>query len=257
MQVHAALGASGGPRGERDERDLVGGRVHRPVRPGPGRGQPGQVPGRVPAEQGDPQAVHVRLGQIPYRTGVAQGVADPRQRADGGQLRRARLRQYGDGDPARLHDGEPAGGQPGRRRPAQQYPVARHDAQIVRQHLGDAVHRLPQLSVAPDAPVAGTQRGAVRAPFLDGAVQQFMPAVQPVGVTRRGIVQEELRPLLRRREMVAREGVGVGARGVAGRLGMRAGDAYGRVGGGCGRVRRGIRLHEGSPPCRLWSVSFG
>lgn len=260
VEVHTALGASGGPRSERDEGDLVGGRVDRPVGAGAGvRGrQPGEVAGAAAAEQGGPQAVHVRVGQarplrqarrlrqVLRRPRVAQRVAHLGQRADGGQFARPRLRQYGHRHRARLHDGEPARRQPGRGGPAQQHPVPGHHPQVLGEHMGDAVHRLPQLAVAPHAPVGGAQRGTVRAPLLHRAVQQLVPAVQPVGVAQPWIVQEELRPLLRRWQMVAREGVGV-----------RTGDAYGRVGGGCGRVRRGIRLHQGSPPCRLRSVSFG
>lgn len=253
VEMHTALGLPGGPRGERDQRDLVGGRVDRPVRAGAGvRGrQPGQVPGVLAAVQRGPQPLHVRLGQIRGRPRVAQRVAHPGEGADGGQLARPGLRQDGHGDRARLHDGEPAGGQPRCGGPAQQHPVAGHHAQIAGQDVRDAVDGLPQLPVAPDAPVARVQRGAVGPPLLDRAVEQLMTAVEPIGVLRPGRAEEEPWPLVRWWQVVARE-----------RVGVRAGDAYGRVGGG-GRVRRalrrgrGIRLHEGSPPCRFWSVSFG
>ncbi|CAO0837863.1 hypothetical protein SMICM17S_04174 [Streptomyces microflavus] len=164
VEVHTALGASGGPRGEGDQRDLVGGRC--PLR-GTGRSRSA----RPPAGSGP-------RGR-PHRTGSSAAPPRPpwpgprpsaRRTARGSPGRSSRwwtvhscvLGQYGHGDRARLHDGEPARGQPGCGRSAQQHPVAGHHGQVVGEHMGDAGPRgLPQLAVAPDAPVAGAQRGAV------------------------------------------------------------------------------------------------
>lgn len=140
-------------------------------------------------------------------------MADACEGTDGGELRRPLLGQHRHRDRTGLHHGEPAGREPGCGGSAQQHPVAGNDAQIVRQHLGDPVHPVPQIPVAPDSAVGGPEGGAAGAEAGGGAVEQLVAAVQPVRVGQFGKVEDQLRPVLGGREVVAREGVRVRARG--------------------------------------------
>ena len=69
-----------------------------------------------------------------------------------------------------------------------------------------------QVAVRPRARRRRKQARAVGAESLDHVVQQLGRAVQPVGVVQLGQVEEELGPLVRRRQVVAAERVDVGGR---------------------------------------------
>jgi len=109
-------------------------------------------------------------------------------------------------DAARLHDGEPAGGQHGVVRRAQQHTVARHQAHVPDQHVGDAVGALLQVGIGPghagrpDADAPAASLGHV-------AVEQFGGAVQALGKPELGQFEQEHRLLFGRRQVVAGEGV--------------------------------------------------
>ncbi len=204
MEVRAALRLPGRAGGEGDQGDVVGGGRHRVERP-VGRGTVQQVVTGAAAEGGDAQVRDLGLHEVVEGAHVAQGVPDLGERADGGQLVRPLLGQHGDGDRARLQHGQPAGGQPGSGGPAQQHPVAGHHAEVRGEQMGQPVHPGAQLAVRPDPAVGRAERGPVARP----AVQQFGGAVQPLGVAQLRQVEAELGPLVRRREMVAGEGVDV------------------------------------------------
>lgn len=81
------------------------------------------------------------------------------------------------------------------------------------QDLGDPVHAVPQLAVAPDVAVAAPEGRTVGTEPAGGAVEQLVPAVEAVRIGQFGEVEDQLGPVLGGWEMVAREGVGVRARG--------------------------------------------
>ncbi len=222
VEVHTAFGAAGGAGGEGDQRDVVGGRVDRRERLVRGaRDAQQQVVGRVPAVRRDPQPRDLRLRQVVDRPYVAQRVGDVGDGAHGGQLVRALLGEHRDGDPARLQDRQPARGEPGCGGPAQQHPVAGHDAQFGGQDVGDPVHPGEEVPVRPR--IAGRRAEGRALRWL--AAEEFGGAVQPFGVVQLGQVEGEFGPLLRGREVVAGEGVDVGR----------------------GRRLQGVAVHGGSP----------
>lgn len=193
VEVHTALGTAGGAGGEGDQRDVVGGRVDRRERLVRGaRDAQQQVVGRVPAVRRDPQPRDLRLRQVVDRPYVAQRVGDVGDGAHGGQLVRALLGEHRDGDPARLQDRQPARGEPGCGGPAQQHPVAGHDAQFGGQDVGDPVHPGEEVPVRPH--VAGRRAEGWALRWL--AAEEFGGAVQPFGVVQLGQVEGEFGPLL-------------------------------------------------------------
>lgn len=212
VEVHAALGAPGRARRERDQGDVVGGGRHGLVRLGQPGDAPEEVVGPLAAERRDAQPGHLGLHQVVHGPGVAQRVRDPGDGADRRQLLRPRLREHGDGDRACLHHGQPTGREPRRGGAAQQHPVPRPYAQLTAEQMRDPVDAAQQLPVCPHLPVARAERGTVGAEPFDGAVEQLGPAVQLLRIAQFGEVEDEVGPEFGRREVVAREGVDVGRR---------------------------------------------
>ena len=188
------------PGGEGDQRDVVGGGRHRPV-----AARARRAASRSRSSGASPPYAVIRspgtsaLTRSSTRPDVAQRVADPGDGADRGELLRPLLGQYGHGDRARLHHGEPAGGEPGGGGAAQQDPVAGDDAQVGGQDMGDPVDPVPQLPVASRPRRRRLRKaGRSRAEAVDGAVEQLGPAVQPVGVAQLGQVEDQLAATVRR-----------------------------------------------------------
>lgn len=238
MEVHAALGASGRARGEGDQRHVVGGGLHRREGLRMPLGQAQQVVRVRAAVRGDPQTRHPRLHQVVHDLRVAQGVAHPGHRADRGQLLRTLLGQDGDGHRARLHHRQPARGEPGAGRAAQEHPVAGDHAEVAGEDVREPVHAGVQLPVRPHRAVRAAEGGPVGAQPGDGGVEQLHAAVEPVGVGQGGEFEEEPRPGVRGRQVVAREGVSV-----SGRLELQ---------GGFAPLRRPAP-RVGAGPC-VWTV---
>src|ERR1044072_6921089 len=92
-------------------------------------GEPQQVVGRVTAVGEGAQPRYLGLDQVVGAPRVAQRVPDPGDVADRGEFAGPLGGQDGHRARARLHDGEPAGGQPGGGGAAQQHPVAGDDAE--------------------------------------------------------------------------------------------------------------------------------
>ena len=105
----------------------------------------------------------------------------------------------GGGEPAR-HHGRIVGG-------ADQDAVARLDAEILDQRVGDAVGPVGELLVGAAAAVAD-QRHVVAKAARHHAVGQLDAGVERLRIVE--AVERNLRPLRRRRKIVAGEGVGVG-----------------------------------------------
>jgi hypothetical protein len=74
--------------------------------------------------------------------------------------------------------------------------------------VGELVGAGEQLAVGPGL-VVGAQAGTVGAVLGDDLVEQGARAVQPLGIAQLGEVDQELRPLLGGRQVVAAEGVHV------------------------------------------------
>lgn len=238
VEMHAALGPSGGSRGERDQRHVVGGGVHRVEGlVGSAGDAQQQIVGRVTAVRRHPQPGDLRLDQVVDRADVAQGMGHPGDPAHGAEFVRPLLGEHRDGDRARLQHRQPAGGQPRGGRAAQQHPVARDDAQFTGEHMGDAVDPGAQLSVRP----RGAGRGAERRALGAGVREEFDGAVQPVGVAQPGKLEAELGPLFGGREMVAREGVDVGR------------ECRPRGARGIDGIHRVHRVHGGFAPLPGWA----
>lgn len=205
MEVHAPLGATGRAGRERDQRDVVGRRGDGRIR-GVGRRAAQEVVGGVAAVRRDPQSGNLGLRQVVDGPYVAQRVPDQCYVTHHRQLVRPLLGQHGDGDPARLQHGQPAGREPGRGRAAQQDAVAGEDAEVAGEDVREAVDVGAELAVRPGRAGGGVEHRAARV----GVVQEFGGAVQPIGVTELRQVEPKFWPVFGRREVVAREGVDVG-----------------------------------------------
>ena len=119
----------------------------------------------------------------------------------------------GDDDAAGLEHGEPAADQPGVVRPAQQHPVARHEAEVGDEHVRDPVGAGEQVAVGPVGAVGGEEARPVAAVLGDHVVEQLDRAVEPLGVLQLRQVEGEHRPLLLGWQVVAAERVDVGRPG--------------------------------------------
>ena len=208
VEVHGRLGPPGGPGGEGQQRHVVGGGVAGGERRRLAFRPPNQVAGVAAAIGDQPQPGDVGALQVLGEAVVAQCQVHPGDLGDGGKLPGAQQRHGGDRHRARLEHPEPARHQPRVVRPAQQHPVARHHAEILDQDVRHPVGGLQQLAVAPPRG-GGAQALPLRAVALDGAVQQLGGAVEPLRVADVGDVKAKLRPLLRGRQVVAAEGVGM------------------------------------------------
>ena len=98
-------------------------------------------------------------------------------------------------------------------RAAQQDAVARHEAHLVHEHMRRAVHALAQFAVGRDlgrAVFVGPDCGPLAEPaFVDHPVEQFGRAIEARRIPDIGVVEQELRPLFGRRQVVAGERIDV------------------------------------------------
>ena len=179
VEVRGRLRHAGGAGGDGEQRDVVGGGLDGPER-GPVPGRPrDQVVLAVTAVAHHPQLRDAGGDQVVGEPGVAERQAGPRDVADRAQLAGAQRRHRRHHHPARRQHAEPAGHQPRVVGAAQQHPVARHQAELLDQHVRDRVGPLAELAVRPlDARTE--QAAAVRAVLGDGAREQDLRAVQPL-----------------------------------------------------------------------------
>ena len=140
---------------------------------------------------------------------IAQRVRDPRLGDDVDQLPRAQQRHRRDGDRAGLHHREPARGHRRRVRPAQQHAVAGNDAEVVDQHARDPARPGVEFGVGPAHALRREHREALAAALAHRALEQLGRDVEPLGVPEPGRSNMQLRPLVARRQVVAREAVDV------------------------------------------------
>ena len=118
-------------------------------------------------------------------------------------------RHGGDRDSAGLDDAQPAGDHRRVIGRTQEHPVARHEPQVIDQHIGDPVGAGEKVTVGPGL-VGAPQRDPVAVALLDMDVDQFGRAVDLLGVLEFRIVQQERRPLVLGRQVVPGERVDMG-----------------------------------------------
>ena len=156
------------------------------------------------------------LVHLAHEPRFANRVVDVRTLGNDDQLLGAQHRHGRHRDRAHFHHGEPARNQRRRVRAPQQHAVARHDAEIAHQNVGDAIGALEQLEVAP-ATALGVQRNARSMAFENRVVEQHRCAVQTRRIVQLRQIEAEFGPLLARRQAVAREGIDVRRIRVVGR----------------------------------------
>ncbi len=144
--------------------------------------------------------------QLVHQPGVAQRQRDLGLVDDLAELAGAQHRHGVDDDGAGLGRRQPARDQRRIVGRADQDAVARLDSEILDQRVGDAIGPVGKLFVGAAAAVAD-QRDVVAEAARHHAVGQFDAGVEFLGIVE--AVERNLRPLLRRRQVVAREGVGV------------------------------------------------
>jgi hypothetical protein len=205
MGVHAALRQPGRARREGDQRDVLGGRLDG-LEPGrPGRRALLQL-GAGPEGQQLPQdrLLGLRGHRLAGHPSIGEPVGDLGLRDHLAQLTRAQQRHRRDHDAAGQEDPEPARHQLRGVGPVQQDPVAGHQPHVVDEHAGDALGPVAQVGVGPGLIVAVDARALVEPP-----VQQRDGRVHPLGILELGQGEEQVRPLLPRRQVVPGEGVDV------------------------------------------------
>ena len=89
-----------------------------------------------------------------------------------------------DGDGAGLHHGQPGGEHQGRVAAAKQNAIAGHNAQILRQHMAQAVGLGRQFGIAPDR-IPFEDRRLFRRDLCQRVVQQPLAAIERVGELQR------------------------------------------------------------------------
>ena len=207
VEVHGHLRLAGGARGRREHGHVVGGGIDRGERAVLGRatgGQARRVIGLLVTVMQGGQRRRAG-GQVLGEAVVAQGQARLGQTDDGGDLPGPQQGHRGDRHPAGLDHGEPGHGEPGAVRAAEQDPVARAQAEILGQHLGQLVGAADDLAVGPGSG-RRKQAGAVGAVPGRGLVEEFGGAVEPLGIVKFRQVEAEFGPL------VLQEGGGHGRR---------------------------------------------
>ena len=139
---------------------------------------------------------------------VAERQSDLRLVDDGGQLARAQQRHgvdrngtsLGDREPDRHHRRVVAG--------SNEHTVARLDAEVLDQAVGQPVGPVGQLLVGA-LPAVADQRDMIAEPLLDHAVGQFDGDVQVLRVLKLRPVKQQVGPLIDGRQMVPRKRIHV------------------------------------------------
>ncbi|MNT15322.1 hypothetical protein D3C72_1503700 [compost metagenome] len=143
---------------------------------------------------------------------VAQRMADPCNIHDGGQLLGT---QQGHGchrNATGLDHAEPACHQHGVVGAAQQHTVARHQAHLAGQHMGDSVGPVLQIGIAP-AHAFGLYAQPVAAPLFHMAVQQLGGTVQSLGKLQLRQLENIAGLQLGRRQVVGSKSIDMGGVG--------------------------------------------
>ena len=145
--------------------------------------------------------------QVGRQRRIAERMRDLGDLDHGLELLGTQQRHGGHGNATSLHHAEPAGHGHRVVGPAQQHAVAGHQAHVLHQHLGDAVGLLAQLPVGPADAAALQAQAFAPAALVHGLVQQLGGAVQLLRELQIGQLEQELGPLLARRQVLGGEAV--------------------------------------------------
>ena len=218
LEMDRALGLAGGAAGESDDCRIVRGSID-----GLERGRfCGHEPLQFRARAGLSRTVELHdplhdagafqgAGQFLHEAFIAQREPDLRLVDDRFQFQFAQQRHGGDRHPAGFYHAEPAGDQHRVVGRAQQDPVARRQAQVIYQYVGDAVGLLIQVLVAPGL-VARQYRIIGAVPLADLFIEQLRRAVQARRELQFVGGEQELGQQLRRRQVVPDESIDVAGR---------------------------------------------
>ncbi len=127
------------------------------------------------------------------------------------EFARAQHRHGVDDDGAGLGGRQPRGDHGGIVAGAHEHAIAGLHAVILDQHMREPVGPVGEFLVGAHAAVAD-QRDVIAKALFDEAVAEFDAGVDPVGILKLRSVEQEIRPLLARRQIVARECVDVATR---------------------------------------------
>ncbi len=206
VEMHGSLRHACRARREGDQAHMVGtrrGRLeHRRFR----RHHPGQS---IVTHRHDPQIRDLCPMQLIQQPVITQRQIDPRLVDHESKFAGAQQRHGRNRDAAGLDHRQHRRHHERRVGRSQQHAVARHHSHPPGQHMGDAVHPLRNLRVAPGLARrahAGTVAQSTRQP----AIQQLGDAIQMLGIVEP--IQQQVRPLVPGRQVVAGEAVFHGLR---------------------------------------------
>jgi hypothetical protein len=207
--MYRALGLAGRAGGEGDQADIVtGGIAGREILVAGLRHQGFEF--ATCAAEGDDSGKLRRMGlgalQIGGEAVVAKRQRDPGLAQGIGELACPQHRHGRDRDAAGLDHGEIGRDHHRRVAGAQQHAIAADHAEIAGQHIGDAVHRLGEIGVAP-AQIIGDHGDAPATPFGDVRVEEFDDAVQSLRIGKPRLCHPQIGPAFARRQVVPRETV--------------------------------------------------
>ena len=216
MEVHGGLRGPGSPGGEAQQRHVVAAGAHRLEGDRLGQGALVQL-GLVSAcaveidDALQEAAVFLAGLQLPAHAAVAEGEADLGLVDDLAQLAGAQHGHGVDRDPTGLGHR-----QPGRHHGrvvarADHDPVAGHQRVVLDQDVGQAVGPVGQLLVGAHPAVADQGDVVAEAPFHH-AVGQLDSGIQVLRIAEDRVVQQQVRPELRGRQLVPGEAVDMCAR---------------------------------------------
>jgi hypothetical protein len=114
-----------------------------------------------------------RFGQFVQQSGRTESQRNARLGEDVGQFPGAQHRHGGNDDAAGLENGQIDRRQQGRVGRAQQNPVSRLQTKAACQHIGDPVHGLCRLRIAPDLSIMADQAGCMSMTARQMPVQQL------------------------------------------------------------------------------------
>ena len=211
MEMHRRLGFAGGAGGEAEQSDVVA--------PGRHRVELHRLVERDAVELGIVIGGAVEIDnlleefaglgagdQLVGDAAIGQSQRDLGLVDDLAELAGAQHRHGVDDDRACLGGGEPGRDQRRVVAGADQDAVARLDAVVLDERVRQPVRPVGQLLIGASTAIAD-QRDAVAETALDHAVRQFDGGVQALGILKFRPIEQDVRPLIERRKIVAGEGI--------------------------------------------------
>ena len=209
VEMQRALRLARAAAGEADQADIVGGRVAGREARRRRRAEPFELP--IPPGNKMAQVRRLRLPQIFGQPRIAERVGNAPLPQHLAEFLRPQQRHAGHNHAARLQHGEIGRDHPGIIGASQQHAVAGDKAEARDEHPRDAIDPIRKLAVGEDLG-RGHDGRMVAAAARDVAVEQFDGAVQAGRIAEFRPVEQQVRPLVRRRQVVAREAIEMRAR---------------------------------------------